>query len=40
MNQWKKKRLFCVFKNFAKNHRRQSEYENDCVCCLSLSAKW
>ena len=36
----KKKRLFCVFKSFVKNHRRQSEYENDYICCLSLFTKW
>ena len=40
MNQWKKKRLFCVFKSFAKNHRRHFEYENNYICCLSLFAKW
>ena len=40
MNQWKKKRLFCVFKSFAKDHRRHSEYKNNYVYCLSLFAKW
>ena len=39
INRWEKKCLFCVFKSFAKNHRQHSEYENDYIYYLLLSAK-